>query len=213
MDIKEEKKLIQKAKKDPSVFGVIFEENYDKIFAYCLKRTGNIHVAQDVSSEVFFKALDRLWQFRWKNISISSWLYRIATNEINQYYRKQKKNHVSIEDLIEKSGIELRDETDLVREMENQEIEIEKAESWREAQKHISRLPEKYQEALSLRFFEEKKISEIAEILGKKEGTIKSLISRGVSLLRERMNNKTQPKPSSSVIDTEEAIGPASKNF
>ena len=177
MDINQEKQIIKQAQKDPQAFGVIFEEYYEPIFGYILKRVGNVHQAQDIVSETFFKALDRLWQFRWRNISISSWLYRIATNEINQYFRKQKKNTYSLEAMLEKSGIELQDEHDLAEEIIEQEQELERAEAWKEARKLIHELPEKYQEVLSLRFFEDKKIKDIASILNKREGTIKSLLS------------------------------------
>jgi len=209
MDKHQEKELVQRAKKDPEAFGAIFEEYYDPIFGYILKRTGNVHLAQDIASETFFKALDRLWQFRWRDISISSWLYRIATNEINQHFRKEKKRTYSLDAMLETSGIELADERDLLEEIMEQERELERARDWARARKLIHDLPEKYQEALSLRYFEDKKIYEIAEILGKKEGTVKSLLSRGTAMLRTRMG-RTQPNNESRIVDTE-AISPASK--
>jgi len=209
MNKSEEKRLIQRAKKDPQAFGVIFEEYYDPIFGYILKRVGNVHVAQDIVSETFFRALDRLWQFRWRDVSISSWLYRIATNEINQHFRKERKRAYSLEAMLEQSGIELADEKDIIEEILEQERELEQAEAWRAARKLIHDLPEKYQEVLSLRFFEDKKVREIAEILGKREGTVKSLLSRGTALLREGMP-KTQLNKDSGVVDNE-AISPASK--
>jgi len=211
MDKQEEKILIKRAKRDPDAFGAIFEEYYEPIFGYVLKRTGHVHSAQDIVSETFFKALDRLWQFKWKDISISSWLYRIATNEVNQYYRKRKKTSISIEDLIEKSGIELADEHDLIDEIAKQEEELERAKSWKQARKYISELPEKYQEVLSLRFFEEKKIKEIAEILNKKEGTIKSLLSRGIAQLRSKMSDQAQLNQNKRVIDSADALSRASE--
>jgi RNA polymerase sigma-70 factor, ECF subfamily len=211
MDKYQEKQLIKQAKKDPQAFGVIFEEYYEPIFGYILKRTGNAHVAQDIASETFFKALDRLWQFRWQNLSISSWLYRIAINEMNQYFRKNKKTTYSIEQLLEESGIELEDEHNLAQELLEQEQELERAIEWKKARKLISSLPEKYQEVFSLRFFEDKKIREIAEILGKREGTIKSLLSRGRAKLKDEMS-KTQLKDSSRVVDTEDTISPVSKS-
>jgi len=208
MEKSEEKQLILRAQKDPQAFGAIFEEYYEPIFGYILKRTGNVTAAQDIAGETFFKALDRLWQFKWRNISISSWLYRIATNEISQHFRAQKKRHYSIEALLEQSGIELADEHDLAREIMEQEEELSRAESFREARKALHQLPEKYQAALTLRYFDDKKISEIAEILGKREGTVKSLLSRGIAMLRKRM---AQPIPAGRVIGTKEAISPASK--
>ena len=210
MEKQQEKQLIEQAKKDPQAFAEIYEEYYGPIFGYILKRVGNVTVAQDITSETFFKALDRLWQFKWKNVSISSWLYRIATNEMNQHFRKNKKIHASIEELLEKSGIELEDEHDLREEVIAQEEELARSDQWREAQKAISKLSEKYQEVLSLRYFEDKKIKEISEILGKREGTVKSLLSRGTKKLRSIMS-ETQPNLKSGIIDTQDAISPASK--
>ncbi len=207
MEKSEEQQLIKRAQSDPQAFGAIFDEYYEPIFGYVLKRVGNVHAAQDIASETFFKALDRLWQFQWRGLSISSWLYRIATNEINQHFRAAKKRHYSIEALLEQAGIELADEHDLMREIMEQEHELERAHQWREARALIASLPEKYQEVLSLRYFEDKKIAEIASILGKREGTIKSLLSRGTSLLRAKM----QPNPDGRVVDGREAISPASK--
>ncbi len=193
MEISKEKELIKRAKKDPEAFGEIFEEYYEPIFGYVLKRTGNVHVSQDIVSETFFKALDRLWQFRWRNISISSWLYRIATNELSQYFRKNKKIRYSIESLLEKGSMDFQGEINLEEEIMDQEKELEMAQEWKIAKGIIDSLPEKYQDVLFLRYFEDKKISEIAEILHKKEGTIKSLLSRGLKMVRVRMQPIQDP--------------------
>jgi len=208
MDKHQEKEIIKQAQKDPEAFGAIFEEYYGSIFGYILKRTGNVHVAQDIVSETFFKALDRLWQFKWRNISISSWLYRIATNEINQYFRKQKKHTYSLEAMLKTSGIEISDERDMLEEIMEQEAELERAVAWKQARQRIHELPEKYQEVLSLRFFEDKKVTEIAEILNRKEGTVKAQLSRGTAMLRESLH-EMQPTDAERVIDTD-AISPAS---
>lgn len=185
-----EKELVGRAKKDPQAFGEIFDKYYDPIFGYILKRTGDAHVSQDIVSSTFFKALDRLWQFRWRGVSISSWLYRIATNEINQHFRSEKHSTYSLEVLIEERGFELQDDTDLLEEVIEQERELSRAWEWKKMRAHIEQLPEKYQEVLALRYFEDKKISEISEILNKKEGTVKSLLSRAVEKLRRASATK-----------------------
>lgn len=183
----DEKAVIRQAQKDPQAFGAIFDTYYEPIFGYVLKRVGNVHASQDIVSETFFKALDRLWQFRWRNISISSWLYKIATNEVNQYFRKNKRDIQSLDTLLEE-GYEFQGETNLLEEAVEQERELEKAEEWQEIRGRIEKLPEKYQEVLTLRYFEDKKIAEIAEILGKKEGTVKSLLSRAMAKLKSECN-------------------------
>lgn len=188
MDISDEKELISRAQKDPEAFGVIFDRYYNPLFGYILRRVGSVHIAQDIVSETFFKALDRLWQFRWRNISISSWLYRIATNEMNQHFRKRKNNPYSLDDLLDKKGFEPQDEIDILEEILEQERELSRKKDWKRAKIQIERLSEKYQEVLTLRYFEDKKIAEIAEILGKNEGTVKSLLSRAMSKLKEKCN-------------------------
>jgi RNA polymerase sigma-70 factor, ECF subfamily len=190
MDISEEKELVRRARQEPEAFGVIFDLYHDAIFGYVLKRVGNVPASQDITAETFFKAMDRLWQFRWKNISISSWLYRIATNEVNQYFRKNKNRHRSLDTLMEEEGFEPRDDADLFEEILEQERELARADEWREVRRHIEELPEKYQEVLVLKYFENKKIAEVAEILGKKEGTVKSLLSRAIARLKEKCNQK-----------------------
>ncbi len=190
MDMSDEKNLVARAKKDPEAFGVIFDKYYDSIFGYVLRRVGSVHIAQDIVSETFFKALNRLWQFHWRNISISSWLYRIATNEMNQHFRRQKNNPHSLDTLLKETGFEARDETDILKEILEQEYELARAKDWQKVRKQIEALPEKYQEVLTLRYFEDKKINEIAEILGKKEGTVKSLLSRAMSQLKKKCNQK-----------------------
>lgn len=188
MDLFDEKKLIQRARKDPEAFGAIFDEHYDAIFGYVLRRIGDVHASQDIIGETFFKALNKLRQFHWRGISISNWLYRIATNEINQYSRKKKHAPHSLDALAEEKGFEPQDETDILEEVLEQERELVRANEWREIRKQIGQLPKKYQEVLTLRYFENKKILEIGEILGKKEGTIKSLLSRAIAKLRKQRN-------------------------
>ena len=185
MDLSEEKELIRQAQKAPDAFAKLYDQYYSKIFGYVLRRTANLEAAQDITSETFFKALKKLWQFRWHNICFSAWLYKIATNEINQYFRHAKyRKSASLEELQERGfePISLHDpESELIEAQEK----LKQHQDFLEIQEKIVRLPPKYQEVVTLRFFEQKQIKEIAEILGKREGTIKSLLHRAVEKLRE----------------------------
>jgi len=183
MDLSDEKELIKRAQKEPEVFAKLYDKYYPQIFGYILKRVADLEIAQDITSETFFKALKNLWKFRWKNISFSAWLYRIANNEIANYFRKNKKYSISLEKLKEEGfePISLHNpESEVLKAQE----ELKKHQDFLKIQEKISQLPIKYQEVITLRFFEKKKIKEIAEILGKKEGTIKSLLSRGLEKLK-----------------------------
>ena len=96
MDLSEEKELVEKAQRDPEAFGELYDQYYSPIFGYVLKRVANIETAEYITSEVFFKTLKNLGQFRWQNISFSFWLYRIATNQITDYFRKSKHEMFSL---------------------------------------------------------------------------------------------------------------------
>lgn len=185
MDLGEEKKLVRQARESPDAFAQLYDQYYPKIFGYVLRRSANIEVAQDITSETFLKALGKLWQFQWRNVSFSSWLYKIATNEINQYFRRAEyKKSVSLEELQER-GLELLSPHDPENELIEAQEKLQQHQDFLEIQEKISRLSAKYQEVIALRFFEKKQIKEIAEILGKREGTIKSLLHRAVEKLRE----------------------------
>jgi RNA polymerase sigma-70 factor (ECF subfamily) len=185
MDLSEEKELVRQAQKDPDAFAELYDQYYPKIFGYVLRRTANLEAAQDITSETFFKALRKLWQFHWRNISFSSWLYKIATNEVNQYLRKAEyKKSVSLEELQEQ-GFEPISPHDPESELIEAQEKLKQYQDFQEIQEKIVRLPAKYQEVITLRFFEQKQIKEIGETLGKKEGTVKSLLHRAVEKLKE----------------------------
>jgi len=182
MNLREEKELIKQAKKNPEVFGELYDEYYSRIFGYTLKRVADLEIAQDITSETFFKALKKLWQFRWQNVPFSAWLYRITSNEIANYFRANKYKPVSLENIPEPIIM-----TNPSIEILEAEEELKKHQDFLMLQEKILKLPIKYQEVITLRFFEKKKLKEIAQILDKKEGTIKSLLHRGLEKLRELM--------------------------
>ena len=198
MDLNKEKEIIKSAQKDQEVFVEIYDQYYPQIFSYILKRTANLEIAQDITSETFFKALNKLWQFRWRNIPFSSWLYKIATNEINQYFRKGKYKSISLE-ILQEQGFEPISSNNLETEIIKAQEELQKHQDFLTCQKKISQLDIKYQEVLTLKFFEQKKIKEISQILSKSESTIKSLLRRGLKNLQKEM----QPFTEMDIVDSE----------
>jgi RNA polymerase sigma-70 factor (ECF subfamily) len=203
MDLSEEKQLVELAQRDPQVFAKVYDHYYPRIFQYALKRTADVHLAQDITSETFFKALKKLWQFRWRNLPFSSWLYRIATNEVNQYFRKRKYHAASLDEMQE-SGFEPiangNPETELIEAQEKLKHQLD----FLACQRIVSQMDVKYQEVIALRFFERKEIKEIGQILGKSEGTIKSLLHRGLEKLQKAMSgsSETQPLEGQRIVET-----------
>jgi len=184
MDLEQEKELVERAKNDTEAFSQLYDQYYSKIFGYVLRRTASIEIAQDVTSEVFLKTLKNLPQFRWRGTPFSSWLYRIATNEIANYFRRNKHEKFCLEELSDPISISNPSaETELFE----AETELKRREEFLALHENISKLSVKYQEVITLRFFESKQVKEIGEILGKREGTIKSLLHRGLEKLRKLM--------------------------
>jgi RNA polymerase sigma-70 factor (ECF subfamily) len=189
MDLSEEKELVRQARKSPDAFAQLYDQYYPKIFGYVMRRTANLEVAQDITLETFLKALGKLWQFQWRSVSFSSWLYKIATNETNQYFRKAEyRKSLSLEELQEQ-GFELTSTSDPERELIEAQEKLKQHQDFLEVQEKIVRLPVKYQEVITLRFFEKKQINEIAEILGKEKGRDDKILasSGGREIKRNRL--------------------------
>jgi len=191
MTIDEERLLLLSIKRDLRNFGILFDTYYKSIFNYIFRRVANYDSSRDIASETFLKAYLNINSFIWKKVSISSWLYRIATNEINLFFRKAKKHPVSLDKLLDNSMFDQSESEDYLTEKELFEKELCLHNEFLDVQKNLTKLDLKYQEVLSLRYFEKKTIVEIADILNKKEGTIKSLLSRGINKLRDSLNNAT----------------------
>ena len=137
-----------------------------------------------MTSEVFFKALKNLGKFHWRDVPFSSWLYRIAAHEIANHFRKNKQEQFCLKEVYNSISISNPSaETELLE----AEAEIKRHEEFLTLHQSIFKLSIKYQEVIMLRFFENKQIRETGEILGKREGTVKSLLHRGLKKLRELM--------------------------
>ena len=184
MNLIPESILIEQAKTDREVFGKLYDRHYDQILNYIVRRTADIQVSQDITSEVFLKALRGIHKYRWNGIPFLAWLYRIASNEIATYYRDKKRQKDT-----ELALIKWNDTQTSSAEMEliHAEEEVRRNQEYLFLQQQLSMLPMKYQEVITLRYFEKKQLNEIGQILGKKEGTIKSLLHRGLEKLRKNL--------------------------
>jgi RNA polymerase sigma-70 factor, ECF subfamily len=184
MDLLQEKKIIEEAKKNPENFALLYDKYYKAIFGYILKRTADIEITQDITSQTFFKALRDLKKFKWQNVPFSAWLYRIATNEINSFYRNKKKFiNIGLDKIPDIPSLSTPE-----KDVEIAEEELKKKKEFIKIHDSISKLNPIYQTVITLRFFDKKKISEISQILGKSEGTIKSQIHRGLQELKKIIN-------------------------
>ncbi|MGD9143198.1 MAG: sigma-70 family RNA polymerase sigma factor [Dehalococcoidia bacterium] len=184
MDSEQERQLVETARTDINAFGQLYDEYYSRIFSYILKRVAGIDPAQDITSEVFFKALKSLHKFRWRGVPFSAWLYRIANNEIANHFRRNGHRRLELDTVTNSVDYSEPSPED---EVLTAEAELKKHEDFLALHESIARLAIRYQEVIVMRYFENKRIREIAEILGKREGTVKSLLHRGLEKLRKSM--------------------------
>jgi len=184
MNLEQEQELVRQSQEDANAFGRLYDEYDIMIFNYVLRRTANVENAQDITSEVFFKALKSLKRFRWRGVPFSAWLYRIANHEVADYSR----DHRYFQDI---SDVELNHDGMTSPSAESEileaEAELQKHVGFLKLHKNISRLSVKYQEVIILRFFEKKQLCDISAILNKPEGTVKSLLHRGLGRLKKLM--------------------------
>ncbi|MBD0378071.1 MAG: RNA polymerase sigma factor [Flavisolibacter sp.] len=185
MRLDEEQQLVREAKISNESFAKLYDCYYIKILGYVFRRTLDIELAKDITSETFLKAYSNIEKFQWKGISFSSWLFKIATNELNMLNRKKKYAPASLEDLKAAIIYDRTDKSALEEEKKELERQLQQSKDFINVQQKLLLLPVKYQEVIALRYFEEKSIKEIAAILDSKEGTIKSLLSRGIEKLKK----------------------------
>lgn len=184
MTLADEQLLLEKARADPAYFGPLYDAYYPKIFGYVFRRTADYDLARDITADAFLKAVLKLPGFEWRGVSVAAWLFRIATNELRMYHRHRKYESTVFGQLPEQFVLERK--LHLVFEQERKAIEaqVKDYQDFVKVQKALQHLPLPYREALSLRYFEQKTVLDIAYILGKSEGTVKSLLARGLEKLK-----------------------------
>jgi len=170
----EERLLVEAAQKDPTRFAELYEINFDRVYAFIARRVGDRDAAEDLTSEVFHKALANLRRFEWRGAPFAAWLLRIAVN--------------AIADRGQRAGRELAmDDPPEVGAEATVDVDLEAVEHRARLFRLVEQLPAEQRRVVTMRFAEEKSIREIAEQLGRTEGAVKQLQFRGLQNLRERL--------------------------
>ncbi len=186
VDPEVERRLVEQAKTDPLAFGRLFDAYYDRILNYVLHRTADVYVAQELTSNVFYNAMKSLGKFRWRSVPFGAWLYRIATNEVNGYYRHHTRSRtVDIDDMTTDQLAVATAGAD--HDVITAQQAVAENTLFLELHAAIAELDAKYQDVIVLHYFEKKSLEEIKLILGKPIGSLKSRLHRGRKLLRLRL--------------------------
>lgn len=167
--------LVERAKEDPAAFGELYDHYFGQIYRFVYSRLHSQEAAEDITSEVFFKALRAIGRYRPSGHPFSAWLYQISVNAIADHYRAKRPES----DLDSVIGVASSDRS--VEEAISERDEA--ARVWAA----IDTLPVHQRTALSLKLGEDLKLAQIGEIMGKSEGAVKLLIHRGMIGVRQRL--------------------------
>lgn len=179
-DLKKEKKLIEKAKKDKEAFGLLYDLYVDDVYRFVLYKVRNKHLAEDIVSETFEKAIKKMRSFRWQGFRFSSWLYTIARNLVIDNSRKSK-IEVSFEEIFSFT----RDE-----EVESLEDKTDRKIHLKKLARELDKLSKDQQEIIYLRFIKELTIKETMDITGRTIDSVKSLSKRALKNLKNQFKNE-----------------------
>jgi len=175
-----EKELVERAKRDPEAFGVLYDVYMRQIYAYTLKRVGRVEIAEDLVSLTFEKALRKLKSFTWQDVSFSSWLYTIASNTIIDFYRRRaRRPQTDLDSIPEpKDGKESLD------------VSLSKRMFFEQVQQILPELEPDDQAVLSLKFFEDKSNEEISQVVGLNKAHVAVRIHRALKKLKVELGKK-----------------------
>jgi RNA polymerase sigma-70 factor (ECF subfamily) len=173
--VQDEESLVRRAKEhDEAALAQLYEENFDKIYRYIVLKTGDRTEAEDMTQQVFLKAFKSISGYRSKGSPFSSWLFRIAHNQVVDHWRKKsKRTTVPLEETLVGSS-NSSPSADTERKMD--------IESLVAATRRLTSLQ---REVVSLRFAGGLSVAEVAKSMGKSEGAIKALQHSAVVSLRK----------------------------
>ncbi len=181
MSIDEKEVIARATEGDGEAFARLYGRYFDKIYRYIYLRVGNRAEVEDLTQEVFVKALEAIGSYKWRSLPFGSWLFRIAHNHTVDHLRRTSK--------VERTAWE--DNVAYVEEpnpagIAERRLEIE------ELRDKMEKLPAAQRAVISLRFGGELSVAEVAKVLGKSPGTVKALQHGGIAALKKMMSEDGQ---------------------
>ncbi|MFQ6058725.1 MAG: sigma-70 family RNA polymerase sigma factor [Anaerolineae bacterium] len=170
--MQDDRELIGRAKEyDPAAFAQIYERYYQGIYNYVYYRVGDPSLAEDLVADVFLKVMEGIESFTFRGVPFSAWLYRIANNLVIDYFRRQPRQpELALEEgqlAVEGGPVEA----------------LERSLTQEELARALRGLTEDQRQVIILKFVDGLSNTEVAQILGKTEGAIKSLQHRALASL------------------------------
>ena len=177
-EIQAEYTILERSRKDPAQFGLLYKKYFDRIFNFIYRQTDDEDLTAGLCSQTFLNALNYIDKYEFRGVPVSAWFYKIASNEIKRHFKKA--NHTQVFSLEEIRIREIFDQGD--GDWDEELIE--------RLLNYLRDLPSEMLEVLQLRFFEDKDFKEIAFILDISESGAKMRTYRALDSLRENFNLK-----------------------
>ena len=184
-DETDERRLIAAAQQDRACFGDVYERYFELVYAYVARRVRDRATAEDLTSEVFRKALASINRFKWTGAPFGAWLLRIAANLIADCAKRNAREENNANSVATAGA-----RGELTGTPQAQQVQLEDAERRACVIRMVDELPDDQRRVVRMRFAEEKSINEIAVALGRSEGAVKQLQLRAFQNLRARLDLK-----------------------
>ena len=168
----DERLLVEAAQRDPMKFGDLYELHFERIYAFIARRVAERQTVEDLTSDVFHKALANLRSYEFRGAPFASWLFRIAANAVADQFKTAAREVASgLGELPHSSA----------------QPDLEAIEHQARLFRLVKELPEDQRKVIFQRFVEQMSIREIAQGLGRSEGAVKQLQFRALQSLRTQM--------------------------
>jgi RNA polymerase sigma-70 factor (ECF subfamily) len=181
-DPEHERQLVERARAgDPEAFAKLYRHYVPRIHAFSYRRTNSRELAEDVTAATFERAYRQLARFEWKGGGFGAWLYRIAANELSDFYRRQhrsrgERGQMALGALHTASVVDDVDHIDAGDDHTRQMMES------------LGTLNLRYQEAISLRYLAGLSHEEAAEAMGVSKPVMAVTLTRALKALKKAMD-------------------------
>ena len=176
------RRLVGRAQEgDRAALEELYLIHFDRIYSYLHMSVGNRHDAEDLTTQTFLKMLESINKFRWRSAPFSAWLFRIAHNLAMDHFRARRRWQPE-EEVPEPQGSE----------EPSAELEAMQSIGRQSMLELIEQLSPEQQQVLTLKFVFNFPNADVATILGKTEGAVKSLQHRELGSLQKQIAQRQE---------------------
>ena len=170
--------LVELARKgDTDAFGMLYDHYHGAVYRFLFYRTRSVTLAEDLTSETFFRALRSMTNFRWQGKDFGAWLMTIARNLATDHFKAGRTRlEMATEDMGQHDDTTEGPESAVLASLTNEVL-----------LKALAKLPDEQRDCVVMRFLQGLSIAETAAVLGRSDGAVKQLQLRGVRNLAKLM--------------------------